>query len=84
MALKCVELPSVSQTRSGQDAEAVSEGLDCGKRCVFLWQSTTSRAFSASPIAFCVLGTTVCLARLVGDVSSFGPEPLITVQALLI
>jgi hypothetical protein len=25
MALKCVELPSVSQTRSGQDAEAVSE-----------------------------------------------------------
>jgi hypothetical protein len=23
----------------------------------------------------------VCLARLVGDVSSFGPEPLITVQA---
>jgi hypothetical protein len=43
--------------------------------------STTSRAFSASPIAFCVLGIIVCLVRLVGDVSSFGPEPLIRVQA---
>ena len=98
------ELPSVSQARSGQDAEAVLEqelftvmagdtdtrgtgmalGIgvtNCGKRCVFLWQSTTLRAFSASLIAICASGIMVCLARLVGDVSSFSPEPLITVQA---
>ena len=42
----------------------------------FLWQSTTSRTFSASPIALCVLGIMVCLARLVGDVSSFTVQTL--------
>ena len=45
----------------------------------FLWQSTMSHAFSASPIAFCALEIMVCLARFVGDVSSFDPESLITV-----